>query len=421
MALLSFSSSAFFPWLLLVSSLCTICFCNKIPHNVLCKQTERSALIQFKNNLTDKANRLSSWSGDDCCSWSGVVCDDVTGHVLEIRLRGPDDETKGHCHGSYDTNDQLEEASNQMLGGNISYSLIKLVQLRYLDLSCNDFGLIPVPTFIGSLKNLTYLNISKSQFGGEVPQKLGNLSMLRVLALQDDKFFSYLYSNNLRWLRNLKQLQHLDMAGINLTEASDWLQVLRNYLNISKNNIQGKLGDVSFYTEALVDLSFTFSGNCISGAPFHLSTTVLTQGLLESLDLSVNRLNGKIPMGLSRLASLSLLNVSYNNLIGEIPTSTQLQSMSKYNFIGNALCGAPLSSCQQTSVDSEEVNNKSDESDGFDWILVICAVGGLIVGFWVVVAPLYGGPIGLSKHGDYQLGGIMGKEVYKHFQLLGED
>ncbi|CAI9295803.1 unnamed protein product [Lactuca saligna] len=138
---------------------------------VKCIATERSVLIQFKNNLVDRANRLSSWFGDDCCSWSGVVCDNFTHHVHEIHLRGLPDR-QGYCLGSsFDIND-----TNQMLGGIISPSLIKLEQLRYLDLSCNDFGFTPIPSFVGSFLNLRYLNISMSQFSREIPHQLGNLS-----------------------------------------------------------------------------------------------------------------------------------------------------------------------------------------------------------------------------------------------------
>ncbi|KAL4574924.1 hypothetical protein LXL04_021764 [Taraxacum kok-saghyz] len=76
-------------------------------NKVQCIPTERLVLTELKNSLVDRANRLSSWSGKDCCGWSGVVCDNLTHHVQELHLRGPDDGIHGHCHGSYDTDDEF--------------------------------------------------------------------------------------------------------------------------------------------------------------------------------------------------------------------------------------------------------------------------------------------------------------------------
>nr|GEV67226.1 leucine-rich repeat protein [Tanacetum cinerariifolium] len=338
---LTFSSSSCL-WFLVISSFCILCLCKQNQDDVLCKATERSALIQFKNKLIDQANRLSSWTGNDCCSWSGVVCDNFTGHVLEIHLRGPDDGIKGHCHGSYDTDDELEEASKQMLGGNISSSLIKLVQLRYLDLSCNDFNLIPIPGFIGSLENLTYLNMSKSQFGGEVPQKLGNLYRLRVLALQDDKVFSNLHSNNLRWLRNLKQLQHLDMVGVNLTEASDWLQVISTlsslqelyFSSCSLTQIPSDPSTVSFTSLIVLDLSFNLFDSLLPGWIFTLRD-------LELLDLTgcfIRGLNPGTHSSFRSMPSLTTLSVSSNIFVNASSILDGLSSLSNLRFLDVSNC-----------------------------------------------------------------------------------
>ncbi|PWA83466.1 leucine-rich repeat protein [Artemisia annua] len=154
--------------LLIVSILCSNCLCN----GNLCIENERVALLQFKHDLVDDANRLSSWSSEyiECCSWAGIVCDNVTGHVHELHLRGHDPE--------------------QMLGGNVNPSLVSLKQLKYLDLSSNNFNEIQIPSFIGSLGNLRYLNLSMSQFQGGVPYELGNLSMLVVLDLKNGIWLS---------------------------------------------------------------------------------------------------------------------------------------------------------------------------------------------------------------------------------------
>ncbi|WCJ39054.1 hypothetical protein M5689_020076 [Euphorbia peplus] len=69
----------FFSSILLLTSLC---FGGRI-------DTKRDALLKFKIGLYDPSNRLSDWvaNGSDCCRWTGVVCHNVTDHVLELHLR----------------------------------------------------------------------------------------------------------------------------------------------------------------------------------------------------------------------------------------------------------------------------------------------------------------------------------------------
>ncbi|EAY78126.1 hypothetical protein OsI_33173 [Oryza sativa Indica Group] len=67
---------------------------------------------------------------------------------------------------------------------------------------------------------------------------------------------------------------------------------------------------------------------------------------LESLDLSENNLSGEIPSSISNLTYLSSLDLSYNHLTGRIPSGGQLdilyaENPSMYNG-NNGLCGCPL-------------------------------------------------------------------------------
>ncbi|OMP09296.1 hypothetical protein COLO4_05618 [Corchorus olitorius] len=45
----------------------------------------------FKQDLIDDANRLASWIhlNEACCGWVGVVCDNLTAHVVELHLHNP--------------------------------------------------------------------------------------------------------------------------------------------------------------------------------------------------------------------------------------------------------------------------------------------------------------------------------------------
>ena len=122
------------------------------------------------------------------------------------------------------TEEQYEAYLRSMFDGKLNPSLLDLKHLNYFDLSFNNFSASPIPSFLGSMKSLTSLNISNAGFVGLIPHQLGNLSNLLYLNL-DGYGSNALYVNNLQWLSGLPLLQHLDMSYVNLSKASDWLQL----------------------------------------------------------------------------------------------------------------------------------------------------------------------------------------------------
>ncbi|KAI3519614.1 hypothetical protein L1887_08828 [Cichorium endivia] len=315
-----FSSCYFSLLLVMVPTLFPLCTCNTNFHDVLCKDDERQALVEFKHGLIDESNRLASWVGtkNDCCNWAGIVCDNSTGHVQKIHL-------PNNCHtDDYSTTKEYEECSNQRLIGNLSPSLLHLKQLKHLDLSNNDFGGIKIPSFMGSLKNLRYLNLSRSRFGGTIPPQLGNLSELHTLSL--GSFYNVFMEReltsmrNMHWLSSLHRLHHLDMSGVDISKVTDWLQVINTlpslvelHLSDSKlSNIYPHVPSLNLTSLAHLDLSDNYFIN--SSLPrwiFSISTLV-------SLDLSWCGFHDYIPNGIdlfSNLTSLESLHVPGNNFM----------------------------------------------------------------------------------------------------------
>ncbi|XWS69229.1 hypothetical protein CRYUN_Cryun04dG0161500 [Craigia yunnanensis] len=179
-----------------------------------CIESERKALLEFRKGLKDPSGWLSSWVGEDCCNWTGVSCSNTTGNVVKLDLK------------SYDVFSSvgLSEAVNNRscLGDTLNPSLLNLTYLSYLDMSENNFQGIPIPEFIGSLKNLRYLDLSGASFNGKVPPSLGNLSNLEYLDLSVYLYPLRLLASDLHWLSGLSSLQYLDFSNMNLSYAATY-------------------------------------------------------------------------------------------------------------------------------------------------------------------------------------------------------
>jgi len=208
--------------------------------------TECEALITLYNS-TGGANweRNDGWNVTNTpCSWDGVDCQD--GHVSQFSL-----------------------SNNQLTGS--------------------------IPTELGNLSNLTFLDLSSNQITGSIPKELDNLNNLQKLVLSENQ----LTSSIPRELGNLNQLETL------------WL---------NNNQFTGSIPkELSNLQE--IDLSYNQLGGEI---PREL-------GNLEFLRLNNNQLSGEIPTELSKLSGLWLNN---NQLCGEIPVELKnLSSISTNHLI----------------------------------------------------------------------------------------
>ncbi|XP_037492455.1 receptor-like protein EIX1 [Jatropha curcas] len=231
----------------------------------------------------------------------------ITGHVLELHLESfSEDEYYASGATAY-YGEYLEKSAFR---GKISDSLLNLKNLKYLDLSNNNFGGIPFPKFLGSMRSLRHLNLDTTGFGGIIPYQLGNLSNLQYLSIRG--FLLGCYVENFHWLTGMVSLEFLDFNLVNLSQASDWLNMINTLPSLVELHISycrlpnvSPLLEVNFLSLSILDLSGTFD--------FVQNIT-----WLKALDLSSNYLNSSIPNWLYSFSHLELLNLCDNQLQGKI-------------------------------------------------------------------------------------------------------
>ncbi|XP_040363006.1 receptor-like protein 43 [Rosa chinensis] len=150
--------------------------------NVACIEEERKALLEFKQGLQDPLFELHSWVGKDCCNWHGIVCNNQTGNIIELRLL--DTQISGTLSMSIGSLSDLETLIlfNNSFSGPLPISIENLSDLRTLNLSFN-FISGPLPTSIGNLSNLQSLSLSSNKIFGPLPTSIGSLSNLQSLDL----------------------------------------------------------------------------------------------------------------------------------------------------------------------------------------------------------------------------------------------
>ncbi|TXG75085.1 hypothetical protein ES332_1Z017800v1 [Gossypium tomentosum] len=300
---------SFFPFLLLIPAICfTIFHANS---NLLCIQSEREALLKFKNYL---CNHLKSESLQWVPGLSSLQSIDLSyanlskaTDWLQVAFKHPSllELNLSACI--------LEDDPSS-----ISFNSSKL--LVVLNLSWNHFSSVPKSIF--SLHSLVSIVLSGNYLEGPIPDYFGNISFLEVLDLH------------------------------------------QNSLNSSIPNSLYSLSHLRF---------------------LHLSRNILTGNILYNIGNM-----DEIPRSFSNLNFLNHFNVSYNNLTRQIPTSTQLQSFENLSYMGNHLCGPPLTkNCTSKIIPTDIANNgSSNEGSKVNWLYVSIVLG-FVMGFSGVVAPLF--------------------------------
>ncbi|GMH28638.1 hypothetical protein Nepgr_030481 [Nepenthes gracilis] len=200
-----------------------------------------------------------------------------------------------------------------MIQGSIPNSIFELVSLEILRLLSNNLSVVVEHDIFCKLKNLTYLNLSRN-----------GLSLLT-------KSSSTINSN----VNTCPRLQYLECSSCNITEFPDFLKTQEDLkvLDLSNNKIQGDIPkwEKDIGKDSLYYLNL--SGNLLTGVldlqwknlqyihlhsnKFEGPAPIMPPFAHVHLILN-NNFTGEMPSIICMLASLQILDLSYNSLSGEI-------------------------------------------------------------------------------------------------------
>ncbi|XP_060973700.1 receptor-like protein Cf-9 [Cannabis sativa] len=253
----------------LYSLIFILLFLTSSSSSPLCHPHESSALLHFKNSLPNihgttycydyyhleivNPNSTISWDikSKDCCRWSGVTCDDVTGHVIRLDLK---------CSGLQG----ILHSNN---------TLFSLSHLQSLVLSGNHFDGSTISSEFGKFSNMVHLDLSLSGFIGQVPLQLSYLSNLLTLDLSFNYDLKLETSSWKRTVANLTNIRELFLSGVDMSSTSPDsfmnLSTSLTSLDLSWNNLQGKLPENVLSLPNLQQLDLFYNTNLTASFPQH--------------------------------------------------------------------------------------------------------------------------------------------------------
>ncbi|XP_023887735.1 probable LRR receptor-like serine/threonine-protein kinase At3g47570 [Quercus suber] len=318
--------------------ICLLCLQPTITATAPTNETDRFALLKFKESVPqDPYNILSSWNDSmHFCNWLGVKCGrrhqrvtvlDLSGHKLRGTLSpyignlsflrsiilqnnsfyGEIPQEIGHLF-------RLQELylTNNTLEGEILSSLSNCSNLKFLDLYGNKLK-GKIPTKLGSLMKLKSLQLGANNLVGRIPPSLGNLSSLTMFAVAE---------NNL--------------VG-NIPDAISQLNGLVVF-SVSDNKLSGTIPSSLYNVSSLQ--TFSVSINQFNGTlPANIGLTLPN---LQCFYFAANEFSGPIPTSLCNATQLQQIELGGNKFLGSVPTNLgNLQNLLLLN-LGNNYLGKSL-------------------------------------------------------------------------------
>ncbi|XP_056855507.1 probable LRR receptor-like serine/threonine-protein kinase At1g29720 isoform X2 [Raphanus sativus] len=180
--------------------------------------------------------------------------------------------------------------------------------LTFISLCANNLS-GPLPSGLQNFKNLTFLGVEANQFSGPIPDWLGNLTNLTGLELASNQFTGSLPITLARLIKLEKMLCDNNFSGIIPEYIGSWSGLQR--LDLHASGLKGPIPDAVARLENLTHLSISDTTG-IHSFP-NISSEVIKTLILRNVSLS-----GSIPSYIWSKEDLKTLDLSFNNLTGEV-------------------------------------------------------------------------------------------------------
>ncbi|RVW30840.1 putative LRR receptor-like serine/threonine-protein kinase [Vitis vinifera] len=303
------------------------------------------ALLEFKKGIKHDPTGyvLNSWNEESIdfngcpSSWNGIVCNGVNVAGVVLDHQGLSADVDLSVFSNLTMLVKLSMSGNS-ISGKIPDNIGDLKSLEYLDLSDNLF-FSSLPPGIGKLANLKNLSLAGNNFSGSIPDSILGLESIQSLDFSRNSFSGDMAAS-LTKLTNLVSL-NLSLNGFEskIPKGFELLSKLE-ILDLHGNMLSGHLDEEFLRFSSAIHVDF--SGNMLVNSGLQkqnflssISSTVMY------LNLSHNQLMGSLVSGGGplELANLKVLDLSYNQLSGELPGFNFLYALEVLKLSNNRFTG----------------------------------------------------------------------------------
>ncbi|XP_050148223.1 probable LRR receptor-like serine/threonine-protein kinase RFK1 isoform X1 [Malus sylvestris] len=314
-------------------------------------------LIMLPQQEVYALREIATTMGAKYWTFNAGTCRIETVGLTEKQPKGSEGNTECDCN--FENGTVCHIATLTLMGyslpGLLPPQLVKLPYLRKIDFSYNYLsGTIPkewasmklnyfsvlvnrlsgkIPKELGNITTLTDLNLEANQFSGSLPTELGNLVNLQTLMLSSNQLTGYLPEtfSGLRILTDFR-INDNNFSGTLPGWVQNWKNLTR--LEMHSSGLEGPIPSNISLLNNLKELRISDTNGPNQEFPLLRNMTSLVRLVLRNCNIS-----GEIPAYVWSLKNLEMLDVSFNKLTGELPSTIGAERLKFVFLTGNLLSG----------------------------------------------------------------------------------